>query len=38
MLEVFWLLERLGRRRRCHVRGVLALGEAGGEEEERVSC
>ena len=40
MLEVFWLLEGLGRRRRrgCHVRGVLALGEAGGEEEERVSC
>ena len=37
MLEVFWLLEGLGRRRGCHVRGVLTLGGA-GEEEERMSC
>ena len=40
MLEVFWLLEGLERRRRrgCHVRGVVALGGAREEEEERVSC
>ena len=37
ILEVFWLLEGLGRRRGCHVRGVLTLGGA-GEEEERMSC